>query len=695
MTFLSGWVPIAIAAGLTIPPLVALYFLKLRRASLPVSSTLLWKRAVEDLQVNAPFQRIRNNLLLWLQLLVLVLAAFALGKPMIEAVRSAEDTLVVLIDHSASMGVIEAGSKTRLDIAKRQAQTVIDNMPAGSRAMVIAFSDRATIVSSFETDKEELKRRIGALQPTESSTTLSEAMALAEAYMQRLVIAGDEQGADIEVDSPEGPARAIILTDGNVADAERLTVKRLPVEEMEVICVGQRSDNVAILSMDAKRNYERPAALEVFAMVRNFGEKTVTLDANLYINGEHVDVQSMVLQAGRQVTPPAADEDADPDRDRGETDRSGARPADGAPPAGSVASVAFDEVEYEGGGVVEVRLTLDDALACDDKARTVIQPPRHVSVLLVCDGNVFLERLLPALPILFQQMSAAEYERLDEDELTVAGRSQYDVVIFENHSTKRLPLGSYVFLGGAPLIEGVAAGDYVDDEVIFNWDESHPVLRYVAIETVQVFRWLRLSLPPQAQILIEGETSPVMALLSRDGRQYLISGFGLLTRDDITGEPMLNTDWVFKAHFPVFVSNALQYLAGSLSPKGVRNVRPGEPMEFPVPQGTASLRVRRPNGQTDRVLTAGFATVHYARTRRVGVYEASPSVEGQDRFAVNLFDAGESDVTPRRTLTLSGETLEATGGVQRVNKPFWPWLLLAMVVVLGLEWAIYSKRVFV
>ena len=165
MTFLSGWVPIAIAAGLTIPPLVALYFLKLRRASLPVSSTLLWKRAVEDLQVNAPFQRIRNNLLLWLQLLVLVLAAFALGKPMIEAVRSAEDTLVVLIDHSASMGVIEADSKTRLDIAKRQAQTVIDNMPDGSRAMVIAFSDRATIVSSFETDKEELKRRIDALQP--------------------------------------------------------------------------------------------------------------------------------------------------------------------------------------------------------------------------------------------------------------------------------------------------------------------------------------------------------------------------------------------------------------------------------------------------------------------------------------------------------------------------------------------------
>jgi hypothetical protein len=220
-------------------------------------------------------------------------------------------------------------------------------------------------------------------------------------------------------------------------------------------------------------------------------------------------------------------------------------------------------------------------------------------------------------------------------------------------------------------------------------------LRYVVVDSVQVFQWLRLTLPPEAEILMEGETSPIMALLARDGRQYLISAFGFIVEDDVTGEPMLNTDWVVRDHFPIFVSNALQYLAGSLSPSGVRNVEPGEPIEFPIPEGADELRIRRPDGETDRVPTGGFISLNYANTRKVGLYEAVEGVEGRNQFAVNLFSADESDINPTRKLSLGGSQLEAGASVRRVNKPFWTWLLLAIVVVLALEWAIYSKRVYV
>ena len=40
-----------------IPALIALYFLKLKRQERVVSSTLLWRRSLEELHVNAPFPR--------------------------------------------------------------------------------------------------------------------------------------------------------------------------------------------------------------------------------------------------------------------------------------------------------------------------------------------------------------------------------------------------------------------------------------------------------------------------------------------------------------------------------------------------------------------------------------------------------------------------------------------------------------
>ena len=71
------------AAAFTVPLLVLLYFLKLKRTEQVVSSTLLWQRAIQDLQVNAPFQRLRRNILLLLQLLALIAALLTLAGPIL------------------------------------------------------------------------------------------------------------------------------------------------------------------------------------------------------------------------------------------------------------------------------------------------------------------------------------------------------------------------------------------------------------------------------------------------------------------------------------------------------------------------------------------------------------------------------------------------------------------------------------
>src|SRR6266849_1722777 len=78
---LSYHIPIpwwgALLLFLVPPLLLLLYFLKLKRKPVQVPSTFLWKKSIEDLHVNSLFQWLRDNALLILQLLVLLLLIYS------------------------------------------------------------------------------------------------------------------------------------------------------------------------------------------------------------------------------------------------------------------------------------------------------------------------------------------------------------------------------------------------------------------------------------------------------------------------------------------------------------------------------------------------------------------------------------------------------------------------------------------
>ena len=73
--------PAALAFAAALPVVVIFYLLKRKRVVKLVSSTLLWQKFLADTQASAPFQRLRHNWLLILQLLMLALAVFALMRP--------------------------------------------------------------------------------------------------------------------------------------------------------------------------------------------------------------------------------------------------------------------------------------------------------------------------------------------------------------------------------------------------------------------------------------------------------------------------------------------------------------------------------------------------------------------------------------------------------------------------------------
>ena len=85
-------------------PLVAFYFLKLKRPRHDVSSLVLWRQVIADQRVNSPFQKFKRNLLLLLQILLLALLVLAAMQPLLRSGASRAERLPVLIDVSASMG---------------------------------------------------------------------------------------------------------------------------------------------------------------------------------------------------------------------------------------------------------------------------------------------------------------------------------------------------------------------------------------------------------------------------------------------------------------------------------------------------------------------------------------------------------------------------------------------------------------
>src|SRR5438309_9747778 len=82
--------------------IVVMYILKLRRKDVIVSSTFLWRQVIRDVQANAPFQKLRKNLLLLLQLMAAGLIVFALARPFLPFLANGGRNVVVIVDTSAS-----------------------------------------------------------------------------------------------------------------------------------------------------------------------------------------------------------------------------------------------------------------------------------------------------------------------------------------------------------------------------------------------------------------------------------------------------------------------------------------------------------------------------------------------------------------------------------------------------------------
>ncbi len=660
-SFLNPW-SAALAAGIAVPALLVLYFLKLRRREMPVSSTLLWRKAIQDLQVNAPFQKLRRNLLLLLQLLLLALLCLALSRPVANFTPGAAKLSVILIDRSASMSAQEDfnGNKhNRLDEARKQAKSLIDSMGRKESAMVIAFDDAAEVLQPLTTDTAALRTAIDSIQPTDRKSKLKLAYKLAEAQVKYYP----------EQLRPNEKPTVFVYSDGRISDAKELSVQA----DIRYSKIGRDdTSNIAIVSLSAKRNYERPTEVQVFARLANFGPAPVTTDVQLTVDGTVRGTATDLLLLPERWNDPGFKKTADQDK---------MRPKD---------SVDFPKIELTTAAIIRLEQTKKDALACDDVAIVVVPPPKSMSVLLVTDGNYFLQKVLDAMNLEHPDtLSPLKYEDKKPQ--------QYDVIVFDRYEPKFMPSsGNFIWFGALAnglKLKPMKVGEetaIVKDTMVLDWKRDHPILRGLQLGKMYVGEAIKLQVPLETETLVEGFKAPLI-LLHREGRStHLVCTFDLL-----------QSNWPLRLSFPIFMHNALQYLALGTDMDVRESFPPGATPKIPrtnlqkvEAERGSPLKELKLDGPMGRrfVKIPDVGDVVLPALDKVGLYTLDPPIPQFEKIAVNLLDSAESNLLPISQPPGGGVATEAQSGKSRME--LWWWIVAcAALPLLLIEWWVYTRRV--
>ncbi|MGC1379061.1 MAG: BatA domain-containing protein [Anaerolineales bacterium] len=464
MQFLT---PIGFLLAALVAPIILLYMLKLRRKQAQVSSTLLWERLLRDQQANAPWQKLKRNLLLFLQLLILAALVFACARPALQTPAVASGSVVVLLDASASMSASDV-APSRFETARQVVQTLIDGLSGDSRMTLILVSGTPHALAASETDHAVLKKALSAANPTQGSADWQSAFALA---------AGAAHG--------EQAVTTLIVSDGGLPAG----LPALP-GEVRYVPVGTAADNLAITALALRPSAKGP---QLFAEVTNYAASDHAILLSIYLGDKLVDARQFNLKPGASQSLTLDDLSTAPGVYKAHI----SRPDDNAAP---------------------------DAFPLDDTAFAVYQASSARRVLLVSKGNLFLEQLLAALPGI-QPFRALP----GKDGALQIPNEPFDLTVLDGVTPAQLPAGSLLFVNPVsnPLFQvGAPFKDMKNVQV-----RENPLTRFVDWSNVHILQAKTVQLPSWADALITADAGPLVFAGTVDSRRVAVVTFDLRESD--------------------------------------------------------------------------------------------------------------------------------------------------------------------
>jgi hypothetical protein len=672
MNFLAPLFFVALA-GLAIP--VLLHLTQREKKQIVRFPSLMFVRRIPYQSVRR--RKIHNWLLLFVRLTALALIVFAFARPLITSADATPGAgegareVVVLLDTSYSMGFAD-----RWENARAAAYEQINGLSGGDRGSIVLFASGAEIMVRSAPEQAALRAAVADATPSASATRYAPALKVAgsivaESTLPRrevILISDFQRGGWRGEEGARLPEGALLTPVPVKASLDRTNV----------------SVTAASLARSSFSNQER---VTVTAGLTNRTERPVSgQTATLEVSGIPVATKPITIE-----------------------------------PGGST-SIAFDPVTVSQRNMRGTVRLSDDALAADNSFNFVISPTEPVRVLVVDRGSA------AAGLYLSRALSVGESPRFETTTRQVDGVSDEDLrrsrVVVLNDVAVGAGLGRrlarFVEQGGGLLVAAGPRASWPADVdllpgVIGNpvdrtrgdaarvgaLEYAHPVFepfrapRSGNFATIPVYGYRAINPAAETQVLAKFDGTAPAVVERRLGAGRVILWASTL---DISW-----SDLPTRGVFLPFVHQSMRHLSGYSEPRPWLNVgQVLDPSSGVLAKPDVGQRVvLTPSGRRVPLQDEGSDVMELSEQ---GFYELRGEGNDVAVVAVNV-DAAEADLTPMDPKEIvvaaiggpggaeggAGAGLPLTPEAQEKNQRLWSYLLLAGIVLLGLDTLISNR----
>ena len=596
-----------------IPILILIHVLKPKPRQVEVSNLFLWQIVLKEHSRNLSFERLKRNLPLLLQILLVILAALALANPTWVYSVSGIGNMIFIVDTSASMKT-KTESGTRFERAIDRALDLIDQRKGDQKILIVDAAKKPVVKAGFSNDVRQVERTLKNLTPTDQSADLEPAIYLALSFVDAS-----------RLDS------IYVITDGAGGDFSGL-VKRHPMIKPVIVSGGEH--NIGITRFEFRQAFAGFDKYEIMLEIKNFMPAAVECPVRLSIDNSILFDNPISLQAGEK----------------------------------KVLILPYSGLIT---GIARALLDIDDDFSIDNQAYLSLNASKDVWVLLVSEGNHFLEKLLDAYPN-FKVNAVKEIIHSSWQEQVL----RHDIVIVDRMDFPETKKGNFLLIDAySPSIPLVKTGDISFPRNI-HWDHDNHLMANVDFGGMVVEQTALLQAGKQVVTVVESADTGLLCTFEKGGLRAAIMGFDI-TRSDLP----------FKIAYPVMMSNIINWLNPHRLEFSTLQTRAGEPFDIHLAPQTEVFHTRAPHEKWEKQ-PAVANPFRYTRTDQVGIYSIYENGK-QSYFTVNLADESESDITASSIAQRSGTPLLPVEISAR--QPLWAVFLFLVLGTVILEWYFWLK----